>query len=143
MLRALTKHYGNSDGATLFAFWAGLTWRVDESASISYIELAFLFCRHGHSLEACPAPVATFASVQKVLKRSAVIVFDIEDQKLIFGHRDSTWAHKCGRALPKGSVRNARPFLEPKALEAFAKLFLDGRDQRMATWSFDPVNCLA
>ena len=141
VLSELSKVFGQIDASCIVEFWTSLRWREGETFSVSYIELAFLFCRQKRALEKVPEPDATVAKVQKVLKRAAGIIFAVPSQKVIPGVHDSTWAHKCGRAVPKGSIRCARPLFTDPELEMFANLLLDGKNQSLKTWDISPADC--
>ena len=138
---ALTHVFGTIDASSIGEFWSSLHWQCGEQFSVSYIELAFLFCRQKRSLEKFAEPNVTVAQIQKVLKRAAGIIFSLSGQQLIPGLHDAVWAHKCGRALPKGSIRSARPFFADPELECFAHLLLDGKNQSLTTWDIAPADC--
>ena len=57
--------------------------------------------------------------------------FFCDEQTFIPGCHDSTWAHKCGRALPKGSIWQARPHFTTLNSRSLAFSFLTGRTRSL------------
>lgn len=51
---------------------------------------------------------------------------------MIPGVHDATWPHRCGRALPKGSIRKAGPVIDVH-LQKFAEIMLNGKGQKLST----------
>lgn len=107
---AVVSFFGEGGGATLLNFWHNLQWRISDTDSVSFIELALLFCHCKGILERVKPPKGTFVNVQKAVKKSAGLLSGCDFHSVIPGNHQATWARKCGRALPKGSICGARPF---------------------------------
>ena len=139
---ALRGFFGVHDGNALLHFWLNLRWKTGKEESVSYIELAFLFCHRNGKLERVQLPRDNFVHVQKAVRKSAGIIFHVAKQLILPGEHWATWAHKCGRALPKGSIGFARPWFSLSELTSFANILLDGRNQKLESWAFCPSLCL-
>ena len=133
---ALRGYFGVHDGNSLLQFWMNLQWRTGAEESVSYIELAFWFCNRNGKLERVHLPKDYFTHVQKAVRKSAGLIFHVAKQQILPGEHWATWAHKCGRALPKGSIGLARPWFSHAELSLFAKILLEGRNQKMESWAF-------
>ena len=139
---ALRGFFGVNDGNVLLQFWLNLQWKVGNDDSVSYIELAFLFCHRKGALERVQLPRDTFVQVQKAVRKSAGLIFSVAKQQILPGEHWATWAHNFGRALPKGSIGYARPFFSHTELSSFANILLEGRNQKLSLWAFCPTLCL-
>lgn len=128
------------DATTFLSFLSKLEWKVQGNCSVAYVELTFLFCHRGFSFEATPQPTATFLSVLKVVKRLCSRIFQLECQTALPGVHQSTLIHKCDKAIPKGAIYGARPYIAGSELAIFAGILLEGCGQSLQTWKFD-VGC--
>ena len=143
IVQALEDKIGVGDARSILAFLSGLRWRVQPEDSVAYVELTFLFCARHFTLESVMAPNTTFVEVLKVVKKACSFVFHRPPQELLPGRHESTLIHKCGRAIPKGSIYGARPLFSTSELEAYGRLLLDGCGQKITSWAFDVSACVS
>ena len=143
LANSLRDKLGDGDAPSILAFLQSLKWRVTPEDSVAYVELTFLFCTRQFSLESVAPPNTSFTEVLKVVKKACSFVFHRPDQGLLPGRHESTLIHKCGRAIPKGSIYGARPLFSTRELEAYGRLLLDGCSQKITTWSFDVSACVS
>lgn len=144
LANSLRDKLGDGDAPSILAFLQSLKWRVTPEDSVAYVELTFLFCTRQFSLESVAPPNTSFTEVLKVVKKACSFVFHRPNQGLLPGRHESTLIHKCGRAIPKGSIYGARPLFKTCELEAYGiRLLLDGCSQKIATWAFDVSACVS
>ena len=84
---------------------------------------------------------ATLADVTKTVKVACDIIARIRSQNLLPGRHKRDKSHKCGKALPRGVILDARPFFAKAELETFAKLILDGGGRTLKMWRFGLSAC--
>lgn len=87
--------------------------------------------------------VASFAVAQKRNRKILVGIFALPSQHLRPGMHNATAARKCGRALPKGTVEGAGPFVSHAELLKFAAILLDGCSQSLSLWGFSLSVCVS
>ena len=63
-------------------------------------------------------------------------IFHTDDQLLLPGTHCPDHGHPCGKALPKGMIRGARPLLTESELRHFARLLLAGAGRTLQSWAF-------
>ena len=105
----------SADARAFLQFFHGQSWRVSGELSTSYVEIE-------------PA-AATFVDVLKIVRKACTLAFSCEGQSLIPGTHHATWAHKCGHALPKGSVMGSRIYMSNNDFCSFATIVSMGVDR--------------
>ena len=137
------SRFGEEDFQTIVRFLLSLRWQKDDAVGVAFVELLCLFLRRGYTFQAFTDTGTSFNDALKHFKRSVVSILSSPGQSIIPGVYRSTEAYKCGRALPKGAIFGARPFISTTELEKFAHILMEGCSQNLATWSFPLSLCLA
>ena len=116
-----------------------MQWRLDEQDSVAYVEFANLFVLRKYTLETLTGD-STMGQLIRLLKKWCFLLFQQPEQTLLPGihHRDGI--HSCGRAIPKGMISHARPWISTHELEAFASKLIAGGGRTLKTWDF-PLDC--
>ena len=109
--------------------------------STSYVEISLLFIRSKIALEKIEPATATFVDVLKIVRKACTLILSCEGQSVIPGDHHATWAHKCGHALPKGSVMGSRVYMSNQDLSAFARIISMGCGQNLNAWKFELELC--
>lgn len=131
------------DFPTVLDFLGTLSWRVADDLGVGFVELLFLFVHRGYKFQEFPDTGTAFNDALKFFKKAVVVIMTREQQRFVPGYYNATEAYKCGRALPKGAIFGARPYIEPSELCCFAGILLEGCGQNLATWSFPLSMCMA
>ena len=137
------SRFGEEDFQTIVRFLLSLRWQKDDAVGVAFVELLCLFLGRGYTFQAFTDTGTSFNDALKHFKRSVVSILSQPGQSIIPGMYRSTEAYKCGRALPKGAIFGARPFISTTELEKFAHILMEGCSQNLATWSFPLSLCLA
>lgn len=124
-----------ADTESVVSFLLGLKWRRDDAVSVAYVELAHLFVLRKFTLEALTGD-STLGQLIRLLKQWCAALFQQPEQTLLPGihHRDGI--HSCGRAIPKGMIANARPWISTCEMESFASKLIAGGGRTLSTWDF-------
>ena len=139
--QALMTKLPPSEATSFSDFFSSLRWQVGDNLSTGYVEIAFLFQRRRFTLESIHLESSTFVDLLKKIRKACTTLFSSTGQKVLPGVHHATWAHKCGQAIPKGSILGARPFLENQELLQFACILREGRGQSLKGWAFDLSLC--
>lgn len=124
-----------ADVESFLGFLTDLRWRVTESDSVAYVELAHIFVLRKFTLEAVQGE-SSIGNLTRVLKKWCALLFQQSEQTLLPGVHLRDGIHLCGRAIPKGVIAHARPWFSTQELEAFASKLLAGGGRSLKTWDF-------
>lgn len=126
---------GHDDAATFLSFLHALQWRLGDNMTVAYVELAHVFLSRQYTLVKF-TPQDPFGNLVNAFKQWCGNIFATEGQLLLPGTHSSVLCHPCGRSLPKGMIRGARPYITEAELRHFARLLLDGAGRTLHSWSF-------
>lgn len=112
-----------ADFQTIVQFLGTLRWRVASDVGTGFVELLFLFLRRGYKFQCFAEENTCFNAALKPFKKALVWVLSDAQQQLIPGNYYATEAYKCGRALPKGILKGARPYITKEELQKLLKFY--------------------
>lgn len=117
-------------------FLQGLKWWVDESARISYAELAILFLCKGFRLDAFQDEFCTFKSLICCVKKWFGLLQRKGLSPLHPGKHDAHDHNARGNTMPSGLVSSARPWRTKDDLKLFTSIANRVVRANLAAWEF-------
>lgn len=125
-----------SDWLQFISFLQGLRWMVDETARISYAELAILFLCQGFRIDACQDEFYTFKSLICCIKKWFGLLPRRGLLPLHPGTHDRIDHNAWGKTMPSGIVAGARPWRSNDDLTCLTSIASRVVRANLTAWEF-------
>lgn len=121
------------DWAEVCRFLSGLHWRIDDTESFSFCELAVAFHNSGFKVVG-DVQCTTFYDVYKVNRAAMLVLSKLDHVQAFAGDFNSTKPRSCGRVLPQGCIVGASPYHSDDCRLLIARAFAKGAGREIESW---------
>ena len=121
---------------TYVSFLCSLKWKEGPELSISFVELAFLFCIRGNRIPEREPATTTFRELTTELRKAMLFLKNNTAQSLFPGDWQRSQNRSYGKSLPAGCIVGATPWFSNNELRAFANVLHRGAGKNLSTWAW-------
>ena len=117
-------------------FCGALTWRVEDSLSISFVELALLFHLRGFAFDDWQKETKTFRELTSEIRKVLMYMKTHAEGSFFPGVWQKSLNRPYGKSLPAGAIAGATPWVSNAELVIFSNLLNKGAGKNLCTWTW-------